>query len=67
MVVIVFNNGGVYGGDRRISEEMNGPHKDNHVPTFFVLKAGYYALIEAFGGKDYLSGTPEELKSALYC
>ena len=65
VVVIVFNNGGVYGGDRRSPEELNGPHKDDPAPTSFVPNAGYHALIEAFGGKGYLVGTPEELKSAL--
>ncbi|MED6164132.1 hypothetical protein PIB30_086774 [Stylosanthes scabra] len=65
VVVIVFNNGGVYGGDRRTPEEMNGPHKDDPAPTSFVPNAGYHALIEAFGGKGYIVGTPDELKSAL--
>ncbi|KAK7300590.1 hypothetical protein RJT34_11438 [Clitoria ternatea] len=65
VVVIVFNNGGVYGGDRRSPEEINGPYKDDPAPTSFVPNAGYHALIEAFGGKGYLVGTPDELKSAL--
>ncbi|KAL5743378.1 hypothetical protein ACOSQ2_026494 [Xanthoceras sorbifolium] len=65
VVVIVFNNGGVYGGDRRTPEEITGPHKDDPAPTSFVPGAGYHILIEAFGGKGYLVGTPEELKSAL--
>ncbi|XP_020211351.1 2-hydroxyacyl-CoA lyase [Cajanus cajan] len=65
VVVIVFNNGGVYGGDRRRPEERDGPHKDDPAPTDFVPNAGYHALIEAFGGKGYLVGTPDELKSAL--
>ncbi|KAL0461975.1 UNVERIFIED_CONTAM: 2-hydroxyacyl-CoA lyase [Sesamum latifolium] len=38
VVVIVFNNGGVY---------------------------AYHLLLEAFGGKGYLAGNPDELKSAL--
>ncbi|KAF6158390.1 hypothetical protein GIB67_022470 [Kingdonia uniflora] len=65
VVVIVFNNGGVYGGDRRNPEEITGPHKDDPAPTSFVPGAAYHTLIEAFGGKGYLVGTPEELKSAL--
>ncbi|XP_061337364.1 2-hydroxyacyl-CoA lyase [Gastrolobium bilobum] len=65
VVVIVFNNGGVYGGDRRGPEEINGPYKDDPAPTSFVPNAGYHALIEAFGGKGYLVGTPDELKCAL--
>ncbi|KAI3900417.1 hypothetical protein MKW92_020255 [Papaver armeniacum] len=65
VVVIVFNNGGVYGGDRRNPEEIGGPYKDDPAPTSFVPGAAYHTLIEAFGGKGYLVGTPEELKSAL--
>ncbi|EXC20553.1 2-hydroxyacyl-CoA lyase [Morus notabilis] len=65
VVVIVFNNGGVYGGDRRSPEENTGPYKDDPAPTSFVPSARYHTLIEAFGGKGYLVGTPEELKSAL--
>ncbi|KAL9316431.1 hypothetical protein ACSQ67_017432 [Phaseolus vulgaris] len=65
VVVIVFNNGGVYGGDRRRPEEIDGPHKGDPAPTDFVPNAGYHALIEAFGGKGYLVGTPDELKFAL--
>lgn len=65
VVVIVFNNGGVYGGDRRSPEEIDGPHKHDPAPTSFVPGAAYHTLIEAFGGKGYLVGTPEELKSAL--
>ncbi|KAJ4822406.1 hypothetical protein Tsubulata_008945 [Turnera subulata] len=65
VVVIVFNNGGVYGGDRRSPEEITGPHKDDPAPTSFVPAAGYHLMIEAFGGKGYLVGKPDELKSAL--
>ncbi|GAB2209911.1 hypothetical protein Droror1_Dr00027138 [Drosera rotundifolia] len=65
VIVIVFNNGGVYGGDRRSPEEITGPHKDDPAPTSFVPEAGYHILIEAFGGKGYLVRDPEELKSAL--
>ncbi|OMO69858.1 hypothetical protein CCACVL1_19225, partial [Corchorus capsularis] len=65
VVVIVFNNGGVYGGDRRNPEEVSGPFKDDPAPTSFVSGAAYHTLIEAFGGKGYLVGAPDELKSAL--
>ncbi|KAM1114365.1 hypothetical protein TB1_046279 [Malus domestica] len=65
VVVIVFNNGGVYGGDRRSPDEISGPYKDDPAPTSFIPNAGYDTLIEAFGGKGYLVGTPEELKSAI--
>ncbi|XP_020678494.2 2-hydroxyacyl-CoA lyase-like, partial [Dendrobium catenatum] len=65
VVVIVFNNGGVYGGDRRNPDEITGPYKDDPAPTSFVSGAAYHTLIEAFGGKGYVVETPEELKSAL--
>ncbi|KAK6128484.1 hypothetical protein DH2020_037768 [Rehmannia glutinosa] len=65
VVVIVFNNGGVYGGDRRNPEEITGPYKDDPAPTSFVPGAAYHLLLEAFGGKGYLAATPDELKSAL--
>lgn len=66
VVVIVFNNGGVYGGDRRNPDEITGPHKDDPAPTSFVPQAAYHTLMEAFGGKGYLTENPEELKSALF-
>ncbi|KAK1321216.1 2-hydroxyacyl-CoA lyase [Acorus calamus] len=65
VIVIVFNNGGVYGGDRRNPDEITGPYKDDPAPTSFVPGAAYHKLIEAFGGKGYIAGTPLELKSAL--
>ncbi|KAL6225739.1 hypothetical protein ACLB2K_004588 [Fragaria x ananassa] len=65
VVVIVFNNGGVYGGDRRSPDEINGPYKDDPAPTSFVPSAAYHIVIEAFGGKGYLACSPEELRSAL--
>ncbi|KAG5071645.1 hypothetical protein JHK86_006856 [Glycine max] len=50
-------------------------HRDSHVTTSVRGTVGhiapmfccfrYHALIEAFGGKGYLVGTPDELKSAL--
>lgn len=65
IVVIIFNNGGVYGGDRRNPEEITGPHKADPAPTSFVPSARYDVLIEAFGGKGYRVATPQELKLAL--
>ncbi|PIN00313.1 Thiamine pyrophosphate-requiring enzyme [Handroanthus impetiginosus] len=65
VVVIVFNNGGVYGGDRRNPDEISGPYKDDPAPTSFVPGAAYHRLLDAFGGKGYLAATPDELKSAL--
>ncbi|KAF7025638.1 hypothetical protein CFC21_037799 [Triticum aestivum] len=65
VVVIVFNNNGVYGGDRRGPDELTGPYKDDPAPTSFVPGAGYHQMMEAFGGKGYLVETPDELRSAL--
>lgn len=64
VVLIVFNNGGIYGDDRRSPGEITGPYKDDLAPTF-VPHSAYYSLIEAFGGKGYRARTPEELNSAL--
>ncbi|KAF7129329.1 hypothetical protein RHSIM_Rhsim10G0075800 [Rhododendron simsii] len=65
VVVIVFNNGGVYSGNRRSPGEITGPFKDDPAPTSFVPGAAYHFLIEALGGEGYLFGTRDELKSAL--
>uniref|UniRef100_J3L0B3 2-hydroxyacyl-CoA lyase n=2 Tax=Oryza brachyantha TaxID=4533 RepID=J3L0B3_ORYBR len=65
VVAIVFNNNGVYGGDRRSPDEITGPYKDDPAPTSFVPAAAYHKMMEAFGGKGYLVETPDELKSAL--
>ncbi|KAG6473634.1 2-hydroxyacyl-CoA lyase-like [Zingiber officinale] len=65
VIVIVFNNGGVYGGDRRSPDEITGPYKDDPAPTSFVPDSAYHTLAAAFGGKGYKVGTPEELKAAL--
>ncbi len=65
MVVIIFNNSGVYGGDRRTPEEISGPHKDDPAPTSFVPEARYDLVMEAFGGKGYIVRTPKELETAL--
>ncbi|KAG1368084.1 2-hydroxyacyl-CoA lyase [Cocos nucifera] len=51
VVVIVFNNGGVYGGDRRTPDEITGPYKEDPAPTSFVPGAAYHTLMEAFGGR----------------
>ncbi|KAH8952087.1 hypothetical protein BDL97_09G066300 [Sphagnum fallax] len=65
VIVIIFNNNGVYGGDRRTPEEISGPHKDDPAPTSFVPEARYDLVMEAFGGKGYIVRTPKELESAL--
>ncbi|KAH1122124.1 hypothetical protein J1N35_005284 [Gossypium stocksii] len=41
VVVIVFNNNGVYGGDRMNPKEVSGPFKDDPAPTSFVPGVAY--------------------------
>lgn len=65
VIVIVFNNGGVYGGDRRRPEDRQGPFQNDPAPTSFVPRARYDLMMEAFGGKGYIAETPEELESAV--
>jgi oxalyl-CoA decarboxylase len=59
IVVVVFNNGGVYKGD-----EINTVSTDP-LPTTLMLTARHDWLIEAFGGKGYSVTTPAELTAAL--
>ncbi|KAH7677228.1 Oxalyl-CoA decarboxylase protein [Dioscorea alata] len=58
VVVIVFNNGGVYGGDYRNNEEITRPDKDDPAPSSFVADAAHNTLIEAFGEKVILLQLP---------
>ncbi|GAQ80211.1 pyruvate decarboxylase family protein [Klebsormidium nitens] len=64
VVVIVFNNSGIYGGDRREDAELGGPYASDPAPTDFVSEARYDQIIEAFGGKGYFVRTPAELVAA---
>jgi oxalyl-CoA decarboxylase len=59
VVVIVFNNGGVYRGDG-----VNGSSADPS-PTTLMPGARHERLIEAFGGTGYRATTPAELTDAL--
>jgi oxalyl-CoA decarboxylase len=59
VVVIVFNNGGVYRGDGVNS------YSADPSPTTLMLKARHERLIEAFGGTGYQATTPAELTDAL--
>jgi len=59
IVVVVFNNGGVYKGD-----DVN-PASADPSPTTLMLSARYDRLIEAFGGTGYQATTPAELTAAL--
>jgi oxalyl-CoA decarboxylase len=56
IVVVVFNNGGVYRGDDVSAD-------GDPAPT--ALRARHDKLIEAFGGKGYRATTPAELTAAL--
>lgn len=58
IVVVVFNNGGVYRGD-----EVSG-HSSDPAPTV-LTKGRYDRLIEAFGGTGYHVEEPAGLASAL--
>lgn len=73
VTVIVFNNGGIYGGDRRPEElreraaaglELAGCAADPP-PTAFVPDARYDMLATAFGGKGYSVSTASDLESVL--
>ncbi|MGO9352737.1 MAG: oxalyl-CoA decarboxylase [Mycobacterium sp.] len=59
IVVVVFNNGGVYKGD-----DVNTASADPS-PTTLMPGARYDRLIEAFGGTGYQATTPAELSAAL--
>jgi oxalyl-CoA decarboxylase len=59
VVVVVFNNGGVYRGD-----DVNTVSTDPS-PTTLMLNARHERLIEAFGGKGYQATTPAQLTIAL--
>ena len=59
IVVVVFNNGGVYKGD-----DINTVSTDP-APTALMVGARHDKLIEAFGGTGYHATTPAELTAAL--
>ncbi len=59
VVVVVFNNGGVYKGDG-VNTVSSDPS-----PTVLMHDARYDRLIEAFGGTGYQATSPDQLDSAL--
>lgn len=73
IIFLIFNNGGIYGGDRRSEEikeaarkglEQAGYSKDP-APTAFAPNCRYELLAEAFGGRGACVDSADELKDAL--
>lgn len=74
IIVIVFNNGGIYGGDRRPEalcqaaraglEQAGYAH--DPAPTSFVPHAAYESLSTAFGGQGAHVETAEQLQDVLH-
>jgi len=60
VVIVVFNNGGIYHGD-----DINRSGGSDPGPTVLMGAARYDRLIEAFGGKGYHVTRPEALTDAL--
>ncbi len=56
VVVLVFNNGGVYRGD-----DINRGGGSDPAPTVLMAQAHYEKLIEAFGGAGYHAADPQTL------
>jgi 2-hydroxyacyl-CoA lyase 1 len=73
IIIVVFNNGGIYGGDRREDglrgraarglEKAGWP--DDPAPTAFVPGARYDLLATAFRGDGYDVSTASDLTAAL--
>ncbi|KAH3744743.1 2-hydroxyacyl-CoA lyase [Pelomyxa schiedti] len=63
-VVIVFNNGGIYGGTPT-SDIASGNPLSSIPPTSFSPGIRYDKIMEAFGGKGYFAQTLYELQA--YC
>ncbi|HTT76659.1 MAG TPA: oxalyl-CoA decarboxylase [Candidatus Binataceae bacterium] len=59
IVVIVFNNGGIYRGD-----DVNRGGGADPAPTVLMAQAHYERIIEAFGGAGYHVTNPLELSGA---
>ncbi|DBA69706.1 hypothetical protein WJX79_006063 [Trebouxia sp. C0005] len=72
IVVIVMNNSGIYGGDRRQQQLREAAHKgakaagfgDDPEPTSFVPDAKYHMMMEAFGGQSYNVNSSGSLAAA---
>ncbi|KAL0038994.1 hypothetical protein WJX77_004453 [Trebouxia sp. C0004] len=72
IVVIIMNNSGIYGGDRRQQQLREAAHKgakaagfgDDPEPTSFVPDAKYHMMMEAFGGQSYNVNSSGSLAAA---
>ena len=60
IVIVVFNNGGIYRGD-----DINRSGGTDPSPTVLMKEARYEKLIEAFGGIGYYADDPRQLAKAL--
>jgi oxalyl-CoA decarboxylase len=60
VVIVVFNNGGIYHGD-----DVNRSGGTDPAPTVLMQGAHYEKVIEAFGGAGYYVTQTEELSQAL--
>jgi oxalyl-CoA decarboxylase len=60
IVVVVFNNGGIYRGD-----DVNRSGGTDPSPTVLMKQAHYEKLIEAFGGTGHYVADPRSLAKAL--
>jgi oxalyl-CoA decarboxylase len=60
IVIVVFNNGGIYRGD-----DVNRSGSDDPSPTILMKSARYDKLIEAFGGTGHHVTDPQGLTTAL--
>jgi oxalyl-CoA decarboxylase len=60
IVVVVFNNGGIYRGD-----DVNRGGSSDPAPTVLMQQARYEKIIEAFGGAGYYAAAPQSLAQAL--
>lgn len=65
VVVIIMNNNGIYGGDRRGPVSIPDFLKSDPAPTSFVPDAKYHLLAEAFGGKGYFAADEQSLATVL--
>jgi len=63
IVIIVFNNNGIYGGNQKSEPSCAFPSDPS--PTCFVPTARYDQMMAAFGGDGYFAQTYEELDSSL--